>query len=324
MILHTQGNIICDKNGNKVILRGVNCSALEWSIVRASRLEACIEHAIVNWKCNAIRLPVSAGAWYGMTSEQKHFGFTALAYQNRIKRIIDFCAKHNAYIIIDLHGAGNYTHLGGCKNPMPDDLSVKFWHDFASLYANAENVLFGLFNEPRDINADVLFNGGTVTLEGVEYNCVGMKKLFDTVRSTGAKNICVIGGIDWGFDLRPFATDLAFEDTVGNGIVVDTHIYPWKNTDWQSTVECAIDKYPVIVGEFGHYGDHVIPQEAPNKLKCDEFFEKLFAFIKQHDLGFLAWDLSQFAGPCLIKSQMTFEPTEFFGVKYLEFLKQYN
>ncbi len=324
MILHTKGNRICDKNGNDVILKGVNCSALEWSIMRASRLEYCIEHAITKWNCNVIRLPVSASAWFGLCTEQKRFGFSALYYRNRISRIVSFCAQHKAYIIIDLHGAGEGEYLGRYKKAMPDEMSVKFWLSAAEMFKNCENVLFGLFNEPRDIDAKTLICGGEVELDNMRYNTIGMKELVYTVRSTGAKNICVIGGTDWAYDLRPYNSEFAFADNIGNGIVLDSHIYPWKNTDWEKYVGCVADKYPLIIGEFGHYGDDVIPHEAPNKINCDEFFEKLFAFIKKHELGFLAWDLSQFAGPCLIKSQMTFEPTEFFGKKFIEFLNSYN
>ncbi len=324
MTLHTNGNKIYDENGNKVILRGVNCSALEWSILRSSRLESCIEHALTQWDCNVIRLPLSASAWFGQSSEQKRYGFTALSYQNRVKRIVSLCAKHKAYIILDLHGAGEGERLGGFKNPMPDKISVRFWQSAAEMFCNEENVLFGLFNEPRDIDAKTLMLGGEVVLEGARYETIGMKPLLDAVRSTGANNICVIGGTDWAYDLRPWTSEFAFKDKAGNGIVIDSHIYPWKDTDWEKTVGCAAEDYPVIIGEFGHYGDDVIPHEAPNKICCDEFFEKLFCFIEKHDLGFLAWDMSQFAGPCLIKSQMTFEPTEFFGRKFIDFMKKYN
>lgn len=323
MMLHTKGNKIYDKNETPITLCGVNCSFLEWSILRSRRLESSIEHALTHWNCNVIRLPLSASAWFGETTEQKRYGFSALSYRNRVERIALLCAKYNSYLILDLHGSGEGEKLGGFKKPMPDSDSIRFWQSAAQMFKTHENVLFGLFNEPHDVDAKTLMYGGKVDLNGVSYNAVGMKDLLDTVRKCNAKNICVIGGTDWGYDLRPWASDFAIEDTCGNGIIIDSHVYPWKDTDWEKTVGCAIEKYPVIIGEFGHYGDDVIPHEAPNKISCDMFFEKLFAFIEKHELGFLAWDFCQFAGPCLIKSQMTFEPTEFFGTKFIEFAKQY-
>ncbi len=324
MTLHTKGNKIYDKNEMPVTLCGVNCSFLEWSILRSSRLEKCIEHALTHWNCNVIRLPLSSSAWFGETTEQKRYGFSALSYQNRVKRIVSLCAKHRSYIILDLHGSGEGEKLGGFKNPMPDESSIRFWQSAAEMFKNSENVLFGLFNEPRDVDAQTLMFGGKLNIGDKIYDTVGMKTLLDTVRSCNAKNICVIGGTDWAYDLRPWTNDFAIKDTCGNGIIIDSHIYPWKDTDWEKTVGCAAEKYPVIIGEFGHYGDDVVPHEAPSKINCDMFFEKLFSFIEKNELGFLAWDFSQFAGPCLIKSQMTFEPTEFFGEKFIEFAKKYT
>ena len=46
------------------------------------------------------------------------------------------------------------------------------------------------------------------------------------------------------------AKGLTLKDRENNGIIVSTHIYPWKH-DWQEKVLSVVDKYPILVGEVG-------------------------------------------------------------------------
>ena len=50
-----------------------------------------------------------------------------------------------------------------------------------------------------------------------------MQKLVDTVRSAGASNLVLVGGLDWGYDLSQIAT----YHLNGTNIVYDTHPYDY-------------------------------------------------------------------------------------------------
>ncbi|MEI7822493.1 MAG: hypothetical protein WCK55_16390 [Verrucomicrobiota bacterium] len=44
------------------------------------------------------------------------------------------------------------------------------------------------------------------------------------MRSTGARNIVVTGGLDWACDLSGIASGFELKDVGGNGIIYSTHI----------------------------------------------------------------------------------------------------
>lgn len=116
------------------------------------------------------------------------------------------------------------------QNPMADaDHSFEFWKSLAATFKDQPAVMFELFNEPFfnwhkrrfSWNSSWLLEGGDewgAWLHGgvlthyrnglndaapTEYawRSAGMQELLDTVRSTGAANVVLIGGIDWAGNL---------------------------------------------------------------------------------------------------------------------------
>jgi hypothetical protein len=132
---------------------------------------------------------------------------------------------------------------------MADQNSLVFWREFAAKYANHPNVIFELYNEPHDVSWDCWLNG-CITSEG--WQAVGVQQLYDTVRGTGANNIVIIGGLDWGYDLSG-VPDYRVE---GANIIYATHVYdfPHKQAeDWERAWGFLSDSDPVIVSEFGTF-----------------------------------------------------------------------
>ncbi len=87
-------------------------------------------------------------------------------------------------------------------------------------------------------------------------------------KNIGSKNIIVAGGLGYAYDLSGTVGQAEGDPTIyaligqgsnndllkaGNGIIYDTHIYPWKGrtADWDVVVEAARKKYPILVGENG-------------------------------------------------------------------------
>ena len=80
---------------------------------------------------------------------------------------------------------------------------------------------------------------------------VGMQALVDAIRTTGARNPIIAGGLDWGYDLSGITQGFALKDRDdADGVIYSSHIYPWKK-DWQGKVLAAAAKYPIFVGEIG-------------------------------------------------------------------------
>jgi hypothetical protein len=146
---------------------------------------------------------------------------------------------------------------------MPDGDSIRFWKGVAARYASRPGVIFDLFNEPHGVSWSCWRSGGCTTysatpgvlgLEGlppVSYRAVGMQGLYDAVRSTGARNLVLVAGLDWAYDLSGVVHGYALR---GFNIAYDTHIYiQWHatTTDWNVHVGAVAASYPVTATELG-------------------------------------------------------------------------
>ncbi len=312
-MLKVNGNKLTE-NGREIILRGVNCAGLEWdsSAGQVERVIKSAEAAIAQWKANCLRIPVSQDRWFEFAPEQRNSGRnTFIPYREAVDRIIETAEANAAYVVLDMHWSdmGEWGESIG-QHFMPDKNTVVFWRDAALRYKNRNNVIFNLYNEPHDVSWDIWKNGGTVEENGVKYQAVGMDELIRTIREVGAENVISCGGLDWAYSFE------GMPESVGGlaeeNLIYDCHIYPWKRLEWERDV-CVVDKArPVIVSEFGHYGDEAAPREGKQILPAAEWLERLFDFVKKHGYSWLAWDFHPQAGPCLIKDY-TYEPTEHFG-----------
>ena len=301
--LHTEGRWFVDEDGTKVILRGVNIPSMEWTAPGDNML-ASVEHMTNVWGCNVLRIPLSQDRWYGYGSEQSDGG---AAYRRLVQNIVDKGDQLGAYIWLDLHWSnGNQwgSYIG--QHVMPDENSKTFWLDVAALYKNHPAVFFGLYNEPYGVSWDIWRNGGELTenynRDGVTgtltYRAVGHQELYETVRSTGAENIVIAAGLDWGFDLSGILNGYALD---GYNMAYDTHPYPWKDENWDGRWGDIGENYPIIVGEWG------LNKEEPGH---QQYGVNIVAYMKRHNFSWAAWCLHPSAGPQLIKD-WNYTPTWF-------------
>ncbi len=321
-MLKVRGNRLVD-GGREVILRGVNCAGLEWdsSYEQLERVVSAAEAALELWKANCLRIPVCQDRWFGFAPEQRSGDRNYFAaYREAVDRIVEEAGSRGAYVILDMHwsDAGVWGERIG-QHFMPDKNTVAFWNDAALRYKNCGNVLFNLYNEPHDASWDVWKNGGSVEEDGVRYDAVGMDELVCVIREVGAENVIVCGGLDWAYSFEGMAESVGGLDE--ENLIYDCHIYPWKRLEWERDV-CVVDRVrPVIVSEFGHYGDDANPREGRQCLPAGEWLERLFGFVNGHGYSWLAWDFHPAAGPCLIKGY-SYEPTEWFGVRVKQELEK--
>ena len=307
MRLHTEGNKVLDAGGKPVWLYGVNIASLEWTN-GGEHVEESVNRAINDWKVNLIRLPLAQDRWFGKMTNQTDGG---AAYRALVDKLVDTCAAGRVYINLDLHWSdcGKWVNEGGKlgQHDMPDERSIDFWRDAATRYQNQPNVIFGLYNEPHDVSFAVWRDGGTAadkparwnpSQAKITYEAVGLQKLYDTVRATGATNLVTVSGLDWGYDLSGV---LQGYEIKGSNLIYETHPYPNKPPSWDKNFGDASSKYPVYAGEWG-FG-----RRDTNGL---EYAQNLMQYAKKHELHWTAWDLHTTAGPTLIKNWQ-YEPTIF-------------
>jgi len=309
------GTKILDSQNHPVRLCGVNSASLEWTSDGAGHVLQTVNVAIRDWHVNIIRLPLSQDRWFGKAPEQNG---DSKPYRELVQQVVNECASQQCYIILDLHWSDcNEWGKNIGQHSMPDTNSVVFWKDFAPLYASNPAVIFDLYNEPHDVSWDVWLNGGRILDKpnqrgavAKNYQCVGMQAMLDTIRSTGAKNVVICGGLDWAYDFSGILAGRQLSDPKGNGVIYANHCYDNKGDSvyaWIAKMEKATAKLPVIVSEFG--GNSGPSKKAP----ADNWLLHVLQAIQDHQWSYTAWDLHPAAGPTLI-SNWNYTPTPRFGV----------
>jgi hypothetical protein len=311
-MLKVVGNRLHDTDGKEVWLQGVNAGGLETLPQDKQAIKSTIV-AIEEWKSNCIRLPMNEAHWYGKSAYQNDGG---KEYRDTIDQIVTLAANRGAYVVIDLHRF---------RAPKPEH--ADFWKDAALHYKDHPAVLFDVFNEPHGISWEVWKNGGLVgKKEGVDesaflsaeekaknqgFQSVGMQGLVDAVRSTGAKNIIIAGGLFWCNDLSGIINGYALDDKGGNGIMYSWHTYNW-HPNWARTVAVA-EKYPIFLGEVGAdtHKMEFIPAAAQEDPYT--FVPDMLGFIQKYKINWTGWCLHPKATPVLI-SDWNYTPTPYWGV----------
>lgn len=314
--LHVEGSKLRNDNGDIVRLQGVNVPSLEFSNTGGDHLLESIRVAVLYWNVNTIRIPLCQSRWFGEVEGQDDGG---RLYRLIVDEVVRYISENGCYVILDLH---NFAISGWYRETydtpeiydMPDMKSLEFWEGVAARYANDPAVLFDLYNEPHDVSWDTWKFGGQVTtwlIKRVTYGSPGMQALLNIVRSTGAKNIVIAGGLGWGYDLRGIP-EHALEDPYEN-VMYATHIYPWKGNerDWDEHVGHVIGKYPILVGEVG-----CEPDEELSLIWRDydpyTWATEVLCYIHKHELNWTAWCFDPAAGPCILED-WTYTPTPYWG-----------
>lgn len=288
--LEISGNQVLNaSNGCAVRLKGVDCSGLEYSStgdqsgnapmttvdgVKMEDFVSIANEAVNVWHANLIRIATNQDYWFGCN------GANQTAYRDELQAFVNFCSNNNLYVDFDLHWSGTAgTASAPCgagwgtataQRPMPDMNAVTFWSSVGSAYANNPAVMFDLYNEPYDpAGTDTTFwniwrNGGATGFNNPgPSNTPGLQTLLNVVRSAGASNICLAGGLQWAYDLKGVAStstqcnggSCALTQAFGYGVLYTAHIYSNKgaavSTTWDPYVTVASTTNAIDIEEFG-------------------------------------------------------------------------
>jgi hypothetical protein len=253
------GNTITDKSsGQAHLFRGVASPSMSWQ----PQCDRCtldqFQRMSQVWKANVVRLSVNQGYWLRGSATY------SAGYAAELARVVATIEQAGMDVILDNHGSGSRY--------MADANTVVFWREVAAVYQHDPHVLFELFNEPNQITWDVWLNGGMAPDGPVH----GMQELYNAVRSTGATNLVVIGGLSWAYDLSGVPT----HRVVGNNIVYNTHpySYPGKQPqDWDYGFGFLAQTDPIIATEFGN-------------TDCSTGYYQAFVnYAKAHHISWTAW-----------------------------------
>jgi hypothetical protein len=93
--------------------------------------------------------------------------------------------------------------------------------------------------------------------------------------------------------------------------------------DWDGHISCMADLYPILIGECGHSGELLRP-ENPQKEISGIWVPKLLKWIADRGYHATAWDFHDNAGPCLVENMKDYKPTAYWGSYYKAFINERN
>jgi endoglucanase len=311
--LHVSGSRLVSGRGQRVVLHGVDRSGGEFACVQGWGIwDGPVNQAAVSsmktWNVNAVRVPLNEACWNGQGYVKA--AYRGATYRSAVEAYVRLLNRNGLDVILDLHWTdGTYSGAASgcateatCQKPMPDAAqAIPFWRSVAKTFKGNNAVIFDLFNEPfpeavageTEASAWSCWrNGGTCA--GLDYRVAGMQDLVHAVRSTGARNVLMLGGLAWSNDLTGWLKNRPVDPD--RNTVASWHSYNFNTcapkSCWNSQVAPVIRKVPVIVGEMGENN-------------CsDSYIDPLMRWLDTRHTSYLAWtwnaDFNCSSGPSLI------------------------
>ncbi|MBR1507756.1 MAG: cellulase family glycosylhydrolase [Eubacterium sp.] len=257
--LSLKGTDIVDKNGKPYQLKGISTHGLAWfpDYVNKEAFKTLRD----DWGANIIRL-----AMY--TAESG--GYCTDGDQDKLKKLVDdgvtYATELGMYVIIDWHILHDTSPLDN------QDEAELFWAEMAQKYADYENVIFEICNEP---------NGSTTWSDVKEY----ADTIIPIIRKYDKDVIIVVGTPTWSQDV-----DLAAKDPVKNSenVMYAIHFYAATHKDnIRSKLETAHGAgLPIFVTEFS-----ICEASGNGEIDYDSA-DTWFELINKYNLSYCGWNLS--------------------------------
>ena len=257
--LHVDGTSLMDSNGNPIQLKGISTHGIAWFPQYVNN--DCFRQLREDFNANVVRLAMYTSEYGGYCN-----GGDQKALKQLIRDGVSYAAENDMYVIIDWHilSDGNpNTHK---------DAAIEFFAEMSAEYADAENVLYEICNEP---------NGGTTWAEIKSYAV----DVIDTIRANDADGIILVGTPNWS----QFVDQAAADPITGyENIMYTLHYYAATHKDdLRSTMVNAIENgLPVFVSEYGIC-------DASGNGAIDETQANLWTeAMDEYGVSYVAWNLS--------------------------------
>jgi hypothetical protein len=310
-------NHLVGSGGETVRLLGVDRSGAEYMCLGGSQVfdgpvDASAVQAMAAWHINAVRVPLNEDCWLGINGIGPAVG--GAAYQNAIEQYVQTLQSYGLTVILDLHWAAPGAYRAESQWPMADaDHAPSFWASVASAFASNHGVVFDLFNEPYITSWACWLEGCQTSYDDagttVTFHTAGMQSLVDAVRSAGASQPLMLGGLEYSSDASQWLGHEPLDSA--HQLVVSFHTYNFAACNnefcWNATIAPLAEQVPVITGEMGE--DH-----------CrDTYIKQYMPWADAHGVSYLGWTWDSTGapshwscgqGPALIKNYKG-RPTKF-------------
>jgi endoglucanase len=290
--LHVSGNQLLNKDNQVIVPVGVGRSGTEypciqgWGIFDGPHDDANVT-IMTTWQMNAVRISLNETCWLGINGVDPNYSGTK--YQQSIINYVNLLNSKNILAIIDLHWNAPGTDKATGQKAMPDlDHSVDLWKSVATTFKANSSVLFELYNEPFTSSWDCWRDGSTAASAApctdVNFAVAGMQTLVDAVRSTGATNPILLGGLRWGNNMTGWLDHMPKDPN--NSLIAAFHVYNFNQcittTCWQNEVLPVANKVPMVMTEIG-------------ETDCTHtFVDNLMNWADRYNIGYTAWAWSSY------------------------------
>jgi endoglucanase len=328
LAIAVSGNHFVNGAGQTIRLLGVNHPSSEYACVDGfgyndGHQDDADAAAIASWNANAVRVPLNEDCWLGINGQpnKSEEALTEAGYRKAVEEYVADLNAHGLYAILDLHWTAPGSQVAAEQQPMPDkDHSPAFWESVASTFKNNPAVVFDVFNEPYDptdprsgedkvLEDKVTWNcwdtgtengpaGGTpcgtpsFTPEGgklLSYTVAGMQTLVNTIRTAGATQPVLVGGLNFANDLSQWLEHAPDDPLNQEAASFHNYMGPEKcdtESCWNSEIAPVAANVPVVTGEFDE--DNFDEAKCENKTPST-FDQDYMNWADAHGVSYLAW-----------------------------------
>jgi len=293
-VLTVTGNRLVDGDGKDVQLLGVNYDGAEYMCVQGRGIfdgpsDDALVDAIAAWKPNVVRVPLNPHCWLGLDGLDPQW--SGQAYKDAIVTFVNRLRARNLYVVLEAHWSSTIPGQATKQQPMIDrEYGLPFWKSMGETWKDDRGVVFDPYNEPflDASNTNGAFDGDvwecwrlgcTVQGNGEQFIAAGYQPLVDEIRDTGAKNVILMGGLDYANDLRGMIAHLPNDRE--HAIAASFHVYDFNRCKdegcWDGEIAKVAETIPVVTLELG-------------QTDCDrDFVERYMAWADARKIGFLGW-----------------------------------
>ncbi len=282
-----KGNSFYLENGEKIIFKGLDASDPD-KLEKDGHWDQDYFRQIKSWNANMVRFPIHPKAWRERGAE---------GYFELLDKGIEMAKKEGLYVILDWHSIGNlrsevFQHE--MYNTTKKE-TYEFWIAIAQRYGDNSTVaMLELFNEPT------LGGGKFGTCTWTQWKEI-IEELIIIVEANGAKNIPLVAGFNWAYDLTK-----VIEDPIdAEGIAYVSHPYPQKRAQpwtsrWEADFGHVADQYPVILTEIGYCAEADKGAHIP-VISDPSYVAAITEYAATKGISYCVWVFDPDWSPMLIK-----------------------
>ena len=262
--LQVKGTQLCSSAGKPVQLKGVSTFGIIWDEGRYNINQDAFRTLQSDWGANLVRVAVYTEEFGGYCNN--YDSITKAELDKTIYNAVEYATKLGMYVILDWHilqdGNPN-THISEAK---------QFFADLSYKYANYDNILYEICNEPN----------GSVTWQDI-------KNYADTVipviRENDPEAVIIVGTPTWSQDVELVASNPVEQN---KNVMYALHFYASTHKDGiRNKLKTALAAgTPVFITEFS-----ICAADGNGSIDYTsaDAWKKL---IKDNNLSYAGWSLS--------------------------------